>query len=195
MTHITTLAQLRNLYNLPAPLVVAKDVRHIDQHAKTFIEHSTLFMLSTHTQDEFLDISPRGGEAGFVKVLDEKTLAFPDSPGNNRLDTLTNLLNNPHVGLLFIVPGVEDIVRVKGTASIHTDDDLREFCLDGKTKPKVVIKVEVDTLFFHCPKALMKSKAWDNESYANRSFLPSLLQIIKDQQVEKEERGDTHTID
>lgn len=191
MTQITTLEQLRELYNMPAPLAAAKDVRHIDQHAKTFIENSTLFFLASNNQDGFLDVSPRGGEAGFVKVFDDKTLGFPDSPGNNRLDTLTNLISNPNVGLLFIVPGIEDVVRVKGTASIHVDEASREQCLDGKTKPKLVIKITVDSLLFHCPKALMKSGIWKGESFTAREFLPSLLQIIKDQQVEKEQRGDS----
>lgn len=188
MTQITTLEQLRELYNMPAPLAVAKDVHHIDQHSRTFIENSTLFFLSSRTENGALDISPRGGEAGFVKVFDEQTLGFPDSPGNNRLDTLTNLLTHPEVGLLFIVPGIEEIVRVRGTASIHCDDNSRERCLDGKTKPKLVIKVKVETLLFHCPKALMKGDLWNSEHYRKRDFLPSLLQIIKDQQVEKAQR-------
>ncbi len=191
MSQITTLEALRELYPNPHPLAVAKTIKHIDQHTKTFIENSTLFFLSSHHQDGFLDVSPRGGEAGFVKVFDDKTIGFPDSPGNNRLDTLTNLLTNPNVGMLFIVPGVEDVVRVKGTASIHVDEESLEQCLDGKTKPKLVIKVSVDSLLFHCPKALMKSNIWNSESFTDREFLPSLLQIIKDQQVEKEQRGDS----
>ncbi|MDW6094662.1 pyridoxamine 5'-phosphate oxidase family protein [Vibrio rhizosphaerae] len=191
MTQITTLEQLRACYSTPHPLAVAKDVRHIDQHTQTFLESSRLFFLASTNQDGFLDVSPRGGESGFIKVLDDKTLAFPDSPGNNRLDTLTNLITNPKVGLLFLVPGIEDVVRIKGTASIHIDDDIRDRCLDGKTKPKLVVKVAVDSLLFHCPKALMKSKIWHNESFVDRAFLPSLLKIIQDQQVEKEQRGDT----
>lgn len=190
MTQITTLEQLRERYSTPHPLAVAKDIKHIDQHTRTFIENSRLFFLASTGQDNFLDVSPRGGEAGFVKVLDDQTLAFPDSPGNNRLDTLTNLITDPKVGMLFIVPGVEDVVRVKGTASIHVNDEIRELCLDGKTKPKLVIKVTVDSLLFHCPKAVMKSKIWNNESFVDRAFLPSLLKIIQDQQVEKEQRGD-----
>lgn len=188
MTQITTLEQLRELYNMPHPLAVAKDIKHIDQHTRTFIENSRLFFLSSTSQDGFLSVSPRGGEAGFVKVLDDKTLAFPDSPGNNRLDTLTNLITNPKVGMLFVVPGIEDVVRVKGTASIHIDDETRELCLDGKTKPKLVVKVMVDSLLFHCAKALMKSKTWSKESFVDRAFLPSLLKIIQDQQLEKELR-------
>ncbi|QMV14585.1 MSMEG_1061 family FMN-dependent PPOX-type flavoprotein [Vibrio spartinae] len=190
MTQITTLEQLRALYSTPHPLAVAKEIQHIDQHSRTFIENSRLFLLASTNQDGSLDVSPRGGEAGFVQVLDDKTLVFPDSPGNNRLDTLTNLITNPKVGLLFMVSGIEDVVRVKGMASIHIDDEIRDFCLDGKTKPKLVIKVTVDSLFFHCPKALMKSKIWRSESYINRDFLPSLGKIIQDQKAEKEQRGD-----
>lgn len=189
MSQITTLEQLRALYHLPAPLAVVKDLHHIDQHTQTFIENSTLFFLATKSADGLLDVSPRGGEAGFVKVLDDQTLGFPDSPGNNRLDTLTNLLTHPEVGLLFVVPGIEDVVRIKGTASIHVDDAIREHCLDGKTIPKLVIKVAVETLLFHCPKAFMKSAIWKAESHQTRDLLPSLLNIIKDQQKEKAQRS------
>lgn len=189
MSQITTLEQLRELYSQPAPLAVAKDLHHIDKHTRTFIENSTLFFLSSQARGGFLDISPRGGEAGFVKVLDDNTLAFPDSPGNNRLDTLTNLLKNPRVGMLFVVPGIDDIVRIRGTASIHVDEKSREFCLDGNTVPKLVIKVAVETLLFHCPKALMKADIWSQSTYQSREFLPSLLTIIKEQQVEKHQRG------
>ncbi|MCY9876951.1 pyridoxamine 5'-phosphate oxidase family protein [Vibrio natriegens] len=138
----------------------------------------------------YLSRHPRGGDAGFVKVLDDKTLAFPDSSGNNRLDTLTNLVTNPKVGMLFVVPGIEDVVRVKGTASIRCDDEIRERCLDEKTKPKLAITVTVDSLLFHCPKALLKSKMRSNDAFVDREFLPSLLKIIQDQQVEKEQRWD-----
>ncbi|MDX7707773.1 pyridoxamine 5'-phosphate oxidase family protein [Aeromonas caviae] len=189
MSQITTLEQLRELYSLPAPLAVAKDLHHIDQHTRTFIENSTLFFLASHTKEGFLDLSPRGGDAGFVKVIDDKTLVFPDSPGNNRLDTLTNMLENPKVGLLFVVPGIEDVVRIRGMASIHVDEASREICLDGKTVPKLVIRVSIDTLLFHCPKALMKGGLWNKENYQRRDFLPSLLKIIQDQQIEKNERG------
>ncbi|MFV0573879.1 MAG: MSMEG_1061 family FMN-dependent PPOX-type flavoprotein [Vibrio sp.] len=188
-TQITTVEQLREIYNQPAPLVAAKDIYHIDKHAKKFIESSRLFFLGTQNSEGFYDVSPRGGESGFVKVLDDTTLAFPDSPGNNRIETLTNLVTHPNIGMLFMVPGIEDIVRVKGTASLHIDDDIREQCLDGKTKPKLVIKVKVSSLYFHCPKALMISKIWNNETYLNRDFLPSLLTIVTDQQAEKEHRS------
>ncbi len=190
MTQITTQEELRELYSAPHPLAASKDIKHIDQHSQTFIENSRLFFLASTNQDGFLDVSPRGGESGFVKVFDDKTLGFPDSPGNNRLDTLTNLITNPKVGMLFMVPGIDDVVRVKGTASIHIDDATRELCLDGKTKPKLVIKVTVDSLLFHCPKALMKAKNWSSEPFVEREFLPSLLKIIQDQQIEKEQRGD-----
>ncbi|HCH02755.1 MAG TPA: phosphohydrolase [Vibrio sp.] len=189
MSQITTLEQLRTLYSQPAPLAAAKDIHHIDKHAKKFIEHSTLLFLSTQNEEGFLDISPRGGDMGFIKVLDENTIAFPDSPGNNRLDTMTNLLVHPHVGILFAVPGIEDVVRIKGTATLHIDDEIREKCLDGKHTPKLVIKVKISSLIFHCPKAFIISKIWKSDSYCHRDFLPSLLQIIKDQQVEKAQKS------
>lgn len=188
MMQITTVEKLRELYSEPTPLVVGKDVHHIDHHAKKFIENSTLFFLASQNKDGFCDVSPRGGEKGFVKVLDDQYIAFPDSPGNNRLDTLTNLLSHPSIGMLFIVPGIQDVVRVKGVASIHIDETLREQCLDGKHKPKLVIKIRVASLIFHCPKALITSKIWNNDKHTDRDFLPSLLTIIKDQQIEKKQR-------
>nr|WP_287031802.1 MSMEG_1061 family FMN-dependent PPOX-type flavoprotein [Vibrio sp.] len=184
---ITTQEQLRDLYSIPMALAATKDIHHIDKHAKKFIENSVLFFLATQSEDGFYDVSPRGGDAGFVKVLDDQYIAFPDSPGNNRLDTLTNLLSNPNVGMLFIVPGIQDVVRLKGVASIHVDDSLREQCLDGKHKPKLVLKIKITSLMFHCPKALIISKVWKNSTYIDRDFLPSLLTIIEDQQIEKEQ--------
>lgn len=182
MDQITHLEQLDELYAKPHPVVANKAIFKIEQHSSNFIKHSPFIMISTITPEGFPDISPRGGVPGFVKVLDETHLAIPDSPGNNRIDTLKNLLVNPSVGILFTIPGINEIVRLKGTATIHTDSELLEQCLDGDKPPKIVIKVAIQEMFFHCPKAMTKGKVWSPEAQMPRDILPSLGQIVKDQQ-------------
>jgi len=181
MSQITTLAQLTALYPSAHPLTISKVVNALDPHTITFIEHSPFMLMSTSDEKGFIDISPRGGLPGFIKVLDSKNIAFPDSPGNNRLDSLKNIIERPQIGLIFTIPGIEEVVRIKGTASIHTDPKLLTLCLDGKTEPKLVIKVTIEQTFFHCPKAIMLAKLWSSDSHVKRDFLPSLLQVIKDQ--------------
>ncbi|MCW4628620.1 MULTISPECIES: MSMEG_1061 family FMN-dependent PPOX-type flavoprotein [Marinomonas] len=180
MSQITSLEQLETLYDQPHPLAVSKEITELEQHAITFIKNSPFILISTTDKNGFADISPRGGEAGFVKVLDAKTLAFADSAGNNRLDSLKNILAKPEIGLLFMIPGIGEVVRVKGIASLHRDKDLLSLFSDPKT-PKLVVKVHIETTFFHCPKAIAIAKLWSMENHVDRAFLPSLLRIIQDQ--------------
>ena len=128
-----------------------------------------------------MDCSPRGGDSGFVKVLDQQTLLVPDSIGNNRLDTLTNIIATSQVGLLFFIPGIDEVVRVNGKATLQTDTDLLNQFDDLKNKPKVVIKVYVVAAYMHCPKALMRSKLWSIESQKPIDAIPTLGEIIRDQ--------------
>lgn len=181
MSKITTLEQLSELYPEPHPIVMKKSVFEIEPHINTFIEHCPFILISTINAEGRIDVSPRGGVAGFVKVLDSKHIAFPDSPGNNRLDNLKNIIGNPNIGILFTIPGINEIVRLKGMASIHTDAELLAQCPDMKKTPKLVIKVEIKDMFFHCPKAMAKAKIWESDSLTDRSILPSLGEIIKDQ--------------
>ncbi|MEZ8804180.1 pyridoxamine 5'-phosphate oxidase family protein [Vibrio splendidus] len=182
MSEIKSIAQLRELYVEPSEKAKNKVLASLDRHSKTLIENSHFVILSTTDADGFVDISPKGGTPGFVKVLDDATFLVPDSSGNNRLDSLQNILTNPKVGLLFMVDGIDEVVRVKGTASISNAPDLMAICPDGLKAPKVVIKVAIESLYFHCAKAVMRGKLWSGTYKVNRSVLPSLAEIIKEQQ-------------
>jgi PPOX class probable FMN-dependent enzyme len=128
-----------------------------------------------------MDCSPRGGDAGFVKVLDQQTVLLPDSIGNNRLDTLTNIIATSQVGLLFFVPGIDEVVRVNGSATLQTDTELLTHFDYLKNKPKLVIKVIVEAAYMHCPKATMRSKLWSVKSHQSIDAMPTLGEIIRDQ--------------
>lgn len=175
-------ADLAQVYPQPHPLAKSKAIGFIDPHSETFIAHSPLVLVSSVDEFGFPDISPRGGDKGFVKVLDSHTLAFADSAGNNRLDTYKNLVKQQQVGLMFMVPGVDEILRVKGEATLSREPELLEAFAVKEKPAKLVMVVKVKELFFHCAKALMLAKPWQQETYTQREFLPSLLQIIKDQQ-------------
>jgi PPOX class probable FMN-dependent enzyme len=127
-----------------------------------------------------LDASPRGGEPGFVQVLDDDTLLVPDAPGNNRLDTLQNIITTSQAALLFFIPGVDEMLRIHGTASLRTDADLLARFAHLSKPPKLVIEVRVRGAYMHCAKAMMRSRLWAPESRVERSALPTMGQIIKD---------------
>jgi PPOX class probable FMN-dependent enzyme len=174
-------AELRARYGEPSGLAVVKQIDHIDAHCRRFIALSPFLCLGTSDPDGRQDVSPRGDLPGFVQVLDPRTLAIPDRPGNNRLDSLGNLTANPEVGLLFLVPGVDETLRVNGTASLSVDPDLlAAMAVNGKPA-KAAIMVAVREVYFHCGKALKRSKLWDPASQIERSALPSLARMILDQ--------------
>ena len=181
MNEIVSLEQLRELYPEPWEIVKDKVMPALDRYTTTFIENSPFALLSTIDSHGYVDVSPKGGTPGFIKIMDTRTLLIPDSAGNNRIDSLQNILENPGVGLLFMVNGVNEIIRIKGQASIHRDEALFELCPDGKRAPKVVIKVSVESVYFHCPKALTVGKLWEEDYRVERSFLPPLAEIVKDQ--------------
>ena len=178
---IQTKDQLRALYKTPSERAVLKELKHIDPHIQRFISLSPFLVISSSDQYFQLDASPRGGEAGFVKVLDQHTLLIPDSPGNNRLDTLTNIIDTAKVGLLFFVPGIDEVVRINGKAALETDQVLLNHFEAMSNRPKLVIKVTVEAAYMHCPKALMRSKLWSLESQQTIEAMPSLGEIIRDQ--------------
>jgi PPOX class probable FMN-dependent enzyme len=152
-----------------------------DKHARAFIARSPFLCIGTQNPDGKADVSPRGDPAGFVRVLDPQTLAIPDRPGNNRLDTLVNILANPSVGILFIVPGFDDTLRVNGQASLSTDPDLlASMSVEGRI-PKLAIVVEVKEAFLHCAKAFRRSQLWNPDQFQDRREMPSLINIILDQ--------------
>jgi uncharacterized protein len=178
---ITTLEALRALYAPARERSVKKEIPQLDAHCAGFIALSPFLVVASAGADGAMDASPRGGDAGFVKVLDAGTLLIPDSPGNNRLDTLENIVSTGHVGLLFLVPGVDETLRVNGRAVLTTDEATLARCADAKRVPKLVIRVSVEAAYLHCAKALMRSNLWDATRHIERSALPSMGEMLRDQ--------------
>jgi|SRR5579883_2814974 len=177
---IETQDELREIYSPPMERARLKTLSKLDKHCRSFIAHSPFFCLGT-SGAQGADVTPRGDEPGFVHVLDDSTLAIPDWPGNNRLDTFANIVENPNVGLLFLIPGVKETLRVNGTAEIRTNAELlRRWNRDGK-HPITVVVISVREAFLHCGKALIRSKLWESDHQINRSDLPSYGQMLKDQ--------------
>jgi PPOX class probable FMN-dependent enzyme len=181
LTYLASAAELRPLYNGPSALVRAKQIDRIDAHCRSFIARSPLVMIGSSHPERGADVSPRGDAPGFVQVLDEHHLAIPDRPGNNRLDTLENLLANPAVGLFFLVPGIEETLRVNGTARLSRSQPLLDImAVDGKV-PKLAIVVTVSEAFLHCAKALKRARLWADDYRIDRKQLPTLGRMIVEQ--------------
>ena len=177
----TNAEQLQRYIGAPMELAVRKAIPHLDGHCRAFIARSPFVSIGTAATNGRADVSPRGDAPGFVQVLDDNTLFIPDRPGNNRMDTMLNIIENPHVGLLFMVPGFEDLLRVNGRAQIVRDDTLlAQAIVKGKT-PKLGIRVQVDEAYLHCAKAVKRSRLWDEASRQDRRELPSLGQMILEQ--------------
>jgi PPOX class probable FMN-dependent enzyme len=172
---------LRNLFEATHELAKIKCQDRLDSHAQDFIRRSPFLCIGTQNLAGKADVSPRGDPVGFVKILDPLTLAIPDRPGNNRLDTLENILANPNVGLLFIIPGFDDTLRVNGQASLVTDPALLGSMSVNNRVPKLAIVIKVSEVFLHCAKAFRRSHLWDPAHLQNRKEMPSLLKIILDQ--------------
>ena len=181
MSMITSVEELRSLYDPPKENVVKKDIGHIDRHCRRFIAYSPFVVIASYDQDGAADASPRGGHPGFVKVADDHTLLLPDWGGNNRLDTFSNILSQPEIGLLFMIPGVNETLRVNGRAELHSDEGYRSLCSEGEKLPKLVLKLSVREAYLHCAKAIMRASLWEPESRIDRTLLPSAGQIVKDQ--------------
>jgi uncharacterized protein len=172
--------ELRANYPRPLDRALQKSLTRIDEHMRAFIALSPFVCLGTSAMDG-ADVTPRGDAPGFVHVLDEHTLLIPDWPGNNRLDSLSNLIANPHLGLLFLVPGFDESLRVNGIATITTDPSLiARWDVAGK-HPRAVIVVDVKEAYLHCGKALIRSKLWKDDYKVERTTLPSYARMLKDQ--------------
>ena len=172
---------LRTVYARPAKPVLEKVFPRLDRHSRHFIALSPFLCIGSSRPDGLGDVSPRGGQPGFVHALDDTRIAFPDRPGNNRLDTLTNLTRNPAVGLLFFLPGVEEMLRVNGMATITTEETLMtHFVHEGK-RPRSVVLVETREVYFHCSKALKRSDLWNPDKHLPKGAFPTLGQIARDQ--------------
>ena len=169
---ITSIDELEAIYGLPSGAAVFKEIDHVNAQYRAFIEAAPFFVLAT-VGPEGLDCSPRGDAPGFVRVADERTLLIPDRRGNNRIDSLRNIVRDPRVSLLFLVPGVGETFRVIGRASLSTDPALLDtFVFAGKT-PRAVIVVAVERVYYQCSKAIMRSKLWDASRHVDRASLPS----------------------
>lgn len=179
---VATEAELRAIYPPQSELVKRKVMPALDRHGRRFIELAPFACVATFRADGGADVSPKGDAPGFVAVLDERTLFLPDRPGNNRLDTLSNVLANPAVALIFLIPGVEETFRVQGKGKVVCDQGfLARFAVNGKV-PRTGLLVEIEECFLHCSKALKRGRVWGEEYKVDRKSLPTLGQMIADQQ-------------
>jgi len=176
-TVITDENELRKLLGEPAEVVRSKVTDHVNELTREFIDRSPFVLLATSGADGTCDVSPRGDPPGFVRVIDERRLLLPERPGNRLADSLRNILKNPRVGLLFVIPGVGDTLRVNGRARIVTDPELlAPSAVEGKT-PRLGLLIEIDEAFTHCSKAFLRSQLWDPNRHVDRSDLPTSGEI------------------
>lgn len=172
-------AALRALLGEPSPLVCAKLADRLVAETRPFIERAPFVLLATSDRAGRCDVSPRGDPPGFVRILDDRTLLVPERPGNRLADSLRNIVANPHVGLLFVVPGVGDTFRVNGRATLTTDAGLLAPCaVEGKV-PRLGILVDIEAAYTQCSKAFLRSQLWDPTGYIDRAELPSNGQIVR----------------
>ncbi len=182
MHRVRDLAGLREVIPEPNAAIVGKVRDHLDHHFRGFIDHSPFYLIATSSASGTCDVSPRGDAAGLVRFLDDRTLVLPNRPGNRLADSLRNLTENPHLGLIFLIPGHDDTLRVNGTAWITTDPDLlAQLAAEGKV-PSLAIVVEVEEAFLHCQKAFRRSNLWKPETWPDRSGVSSMGTVWKDHQ-------------
>lgn len=181
---VTSLAELDALVPPASEGAAGKTMRRIERYARQYIGLSPFCCLATSDGKGNADVTPRGDKPGFVRVIDEKTLLVPERPGNNRMDSLRNIVQNPSLGMLFLIPGFEDTLRVNGRGRVTKDPGLlADSAVDGKL-PKFGVLVAVDEAFFHCAKAFRRSKLWDPTAQVERNAMPTLARIIMDQMAE-----------
>ena len=178
---IESIDALRAVYGDAKARSVKKQIDHLDVHCRRFIALSPFVVVASADFGGHLDASPRGGTPGFVRVADAHTLLIPDSPGNNRLDTLTNIIATGSVGLLFIIPGVDETLRVNGRARLNDDPSILASFADEKRMPKLVIEITVSDAYLHCAKAFMRSQLWSPASVVDRAALPTMGEMLSDQ--------------
>jgi uncharacterized protein len=191
--NIDSVPRLRQLYALPTERVVKKQIASLDAHCRRFIARSPFLILATSDAEHNTDASPRGGDPGFVKVSAEGDLLIPDAPGNNRLDSLENIISTGRAGLIFLIPGFDETLRVNGRAVLSQSAADIAACTTERRAPKLVIRVAVEAAYLHCAKAFMRSKLWDPASRVERTALPTLGRMLNDQTgviVPEETRGE-----
>ncbi|NJM30136.1 MAG: pyridoxamine 5'-phosphate oxidase family protein [Rhizobiales bacterium] len=183
-TLIASETELRSRFGTVHTLATTKSRPALDVHSRRFIALSPFLVISTANAEGKADVSPRGDPPGFVQIVDDHTILIPDRPGNNRLDTMANIVANPNVACLFFVPGFEDTLRLNGKARITEDETLLRHCGVNGKQPKAGILITIEEVFLHCAKALKRSKLWHDDYKQNRSQMPSIARIILEQTCE-----------
>ena len=178
---IDSIASLREVYAMPNERALKKQIAALDIHCRNFIGLSPFLVLATTDAAHNTDASPRGGEPGFVKVTTSGELLIPDSPGNNRLDSLENIVATRKVGLLFLIPGFDETLRINGIATLSRSVEDIAACTTEKRAPKLVIRVAVEAAYLHCAKAFMRSKLWEASAQVDRSAMPTAGKMLSDQ--------------
>jgi PPOX class probable FMN-dependent enzyme len=181
MDFLTSREELRAQYKAAHERSLLKEMRSLDAHSKGFLKRSPFVLIGSSDGNGNADVTPKGDRPGFVTALDDTTIAIPDRPGNNRLDTLENIIVNPAVGLLFLIPGMDETLRINGEARVTADQGLRERLMAEGKLPAAVILVAVKAVYMHCAKAFMRSQLWTPATWPDRASLPTLGQILKDQ--------------
>jgi len=181
MSAIETTQQLREMYLPAKERAVKKQLSRLDQHCKNFLALVRFAVLSTCDKEGNMDASPRGGEAGFIKAIDDNTVIIPDWTGNNRLDTFSNIVDTGRIGAIFLVPGVDEALRINGKASLRNDEAFTSLCeVDGRF-PKLVVHIAVKEAYLHCAKAIMRGQLWVPEAKVERKALPTMNEMLRDQ--------------
>ena len=180
MRLIDSIDKLKALFPEPGERALKKELTELDSHCRQFIELSPFVVLATGDDDLF-DASPRGGAPGFVRVIDESTLWLPDSPGNNRLDSLRNIIRTGRIGMLFLIPGVDETLRVNGEACIRADEKALSVFSNDQRAHRVIVEITVRQAYLHCAKALMRSRLWSDQARQERSVLPTMGEMLADQ--------------
>lgn len=175
---VKTIEELREFAGQPSELVNNKVISYVDEHCREFIAKSPFLTISTADESGFCDVSPRGDNAGFVYVLNESQLIIPERPGNKRMDSMRNILSNPNIGLLFLIPGLGETLRINGKASIICDEELLEKTAVAGKRPLLGIGVDVEECFIHCAKAFRRSQLWNPETWMNKEELPKGAKIL-----------------
>ncbi|WOK04738.1 pyridoxamine 5'-phosphate oxidase family protein [Imperialibacter roseus] len=177
---ITTEQELRDIMGYPSEIVTRKTINYIDEHCRVFIEKSPFITIATSDLKGNLDVSPKGDPAGFVKILSDKMLAIPDRPGNHKADTLTNIIQNPNIGLIFLIPGIKETLRVNGEAKIVTDEKVLELLSCQGKKPGFAIIVTVKEAFMHCAKCIIRSNLWTTVDERQERSIATLGKALVD---------------
>jgi PPOX class probable FMN-dependent enzyme len=172
---------LRAIMGVPSVRARMKEQKSLDEHTRAFIAHSPFLLIATSDANGRCDVSPKGDAPGFVQILDDHRLVIPERPGNKRLDGMSNILANGHIGLIFLIPGREETVRVNGKAWITRDPELLNRCVAQGKVPLVAIGVEIEQCFLHCPKAFIRSQLWRSDAWPAADALPSMACVLFDQ--------------